>query len=192
MQKTIDARGLMCPQPVIMAKRELSSMETGAITVLVDNATASRNLQDLAATQGLDAQTEQQGDDFAVTISKAAAAEAAALANSGAIVLISSDKFGDGDEQFSQTLLRNFIFALTEVEAKPATMLFVNKGAFFTCENSPVLESLHALEEGGVEILTCGACLDFYGLKESLQAGKVTNMYVIAEKLLSATNVVKP
>lgn len=191
MDKTIDARGLMCPQPLIMTKRELSTMETGAVTVLVDNTTAVKNIEDFAAAEGFSAQTEQQGDDYAVTVGKESARESVNMAGSGAVVLLASDQFGSGDEQFSQTLMRNFIFALTEVEPKPAAMLFVNKGAYFTCAGSPVLDSLGALADAGVQILTCGACLDFYGLKESLAVGQVTNMYVIAEKLLRGSNVIR-
>lgn len=71
-------------------------------------------------------------------------------------------------------------------------MLFYNGGAALTCEGSPMLGDLRALEAEGVEILTCGTCLNFYGLTERLAVGGVTNMYVIAEKLLHAGNVVKP
>ena len=53
-------------------------------------------------------------------------------------------------------------------------------------------EKLKALEAQGVEILTCGTCLNFYGLTEKLAVGSVTNMYTIAEKLTQAGNVVKP
>lgn len=189
-ETTIDARTLQCPRPLIMAKQELTAMEQGELTVLVDNATAVANLQAFAETSGFAVRTEQLEGHYAVSIGKTAGCElASAAAVANVVALISSDHFGSGDEQFSKTLMRNYIFALTEVEAKPATMLFVNSGAFFTCEGSPVLDSLQALAEAGVEILTCGACVDFYSLK--LVVGQVTNMYVIAEKLLAAGQVVR-
>ena len=89
--------------------------------------------------------------------------------------------------------LNPYIFtALTQQDNLPKTILFYNGGASLTCEGSPMLEDLKTLEAEGVEILTCGTCLNFYGLTEKLAVGGVTNMYVIAEKMLGAGNVVKP
>ena len=91
-----------------------------------------------------------------------------------------------------KTLLKAFVFALTQQDKLPKTILFYNGGAALTCEGSAMLEDLKALEAQGVEILTCGTCLNFYGLTEKLAVGSVTNMYTIAEKLTQAGNVVKP
>ena len=91
-----------------------------------------------------------------------------------------------------KTLLKAFIFSLTQQDKLPKTILLYNGGAHLTCEGSPMLDDLKALEAEGVEILTCGTCLNFYGLTEKLAVGGVTNMYVIAEKMLNAGNVVKP
>ena len=113
-------------------------------------------------------------------------------ARTDAVVAIASDKMGEGAEELGKTLLKAFVFSLTQQEKLPKTMLFYNGGAALTCEGSPMLEDLRALEAEGVEILTCGTCLNFYGLTERLAVGGVTNMYVIAEKLLHAGNVVKP
>ena len=108
------------------------------------------------------------------------------------MVVLASDKMGEGAEELGKTLLKAFIFSLTQQEKLPRTVLFYNGGAFVTCDGSASLEDLHKLEALGVEILTCGTCLNFYGLTEKLRIGTVTNMYVIAEKMLNAGNVVKP
>jgi hypothetical protein len=71
-------------------------------------------------------------------------------------------------------------------------MLFYNSGAFMTCQDSPALADLKELETLGVEIMTCGTCLNHYGLTDQLQVGSVTNMYVIAEKMTGADLIVKP
>ena len=71
-------------------------------------------------------------------------------------------------------------------------MLFYNGGAKLTVEGSGSLEDLKAMEAQGVEILTCGTCLNHYGLTERLAVGGVTNMYAIVEKLAGAEKVVKP
>ena len=78
------------------------------------------------------------------------------------------------------------------VDKLPKTVLFYNGGASLTCEGSPMLEDLKTLESEGVEIMTCGTCLNYYGLTEKLAVGSVTNMYAIVEKLTHAGNVVKP
>ena len=43
----------------------------------------------------------------------------------------------------------------------------------------------------GVEIFSCGLCLDFFKLKEKLRVGATTNMLAIAEYLLSADSVIR-
>ena len=71
-------------------------------------------------------------------------------------------------------------------------MLFYNGGATLTTEGSDSLEDLKSLEAQGVEIKTCGTCLNYYGLTDKLQVGEVTNMYDIVETLAKAAKVVKP
>ena len=108
------------------------------------------------------------------------------------VVAISSDKMGIGADDLGKSLLKAFVFALTQQDQLPKTVLFYNGGASLTCEGSPMLDDLKALEAQGVEIMTCGTCLNFYGLTEKLAVGSVTNMYTIVEKLTQAGNVVKP
>ncbi len=192
MTEIIDARGMACPKPVILTKRALAEITEGSIAVLVDNQTAVNNISAFADSIGLIADTEAEGNNFKITIEKMACPLSIETNNAEKIVLmINSDFFGNGDEEFSRTLMRNFIFALTEVDPKPQTALFVNSGVKFTTEGSPVLESLQKLVDGGMEILTCGSCLDFYQLKGKLVIGGVSNMYTIAEKLLNADKVIK-
>ena len=98
------------------------------------------------------------------------------------MVVIASDRMGEGAEELGKTLLKAFVFSLTQQDKLPKTILLYNGGAYLTCEGSPMLEDLKALEAEGVEILTCGTCLNFYGLTEKLAVGGVTNMYVIDRK----------
>ena len=132
---------------------------------------------------------------FTVGDASAAAEEPAVCtpdARTDTVVAIAADTMGEGAEELGKTLLKAFVFSLTQQEKLPRTILFYNGGAHLTCEGSPMLEDLKVLEAEGVEILTCGTCLNFYGLTETLRIGTVTNMYVIAEKMLNAGNVVKP
>ena len=98
---------------------------------------------------------------------------------------------GHGNEELGKILMKSFIFALTQLDDLPQTILFYNGGATLTTEGSQSLEDLKTLEAQGVEILTCGTCLDFYGLKDKLAVGQVSNMYTIVEKLNNADNIIK-
>ena len=191
----VDARGDACPLPVVKAKRAIAELNgAGEVEVLVDNEIAVQNLTKMAQRR----EVGRAGDRVLFTVGEPAPETPAAPeactpdARTDAVVAIASDKMGEGAEELGGILLKAFVFSLTQQEKLPKTMLFYNGGAHLTCEGSPMLEDLRALEAEGVEILTCGTCLNFYGLTEKLAVGGVTNMYVIAEKLLHAGNVVKP
>ena len=88
--------------------------------------------------------------------------------------------------------MKGFLFAVSQLPELPKTILFYNGGAKLTVEGSDSLEDLKKMEAQGVEILTCGTCLNFYGLTDKLAVGSVTNMYTIVEKLAGAGKVIKP
>ena len=169
---------------------------------LVDNETAVQNLRRLAESKGCSIEVETISDaEYRVTITAAEGAElpkeeaiacTAPAAQKKTVVVISTDHMGEGNEELGRALLKAFLFALTQQETLPAAILFYNAGAAVTCEGSASLEDLQALQSQGVEILTCGTCLNYYGLTEKLRVGEVTNMYVIAEKQLQADCIIRP
>ena len=199
---TVDARGCPCPLPVIKAKSAMEAMPgAGAACVLVDNEIAVQNLTKMAQQKGYQYSAEKlEKRKYRVLFTLGEAADAPAEqapvcapdARTDTVVAISAAVMGDGSEELGKTLLKAFVFALTQQDKLPKTILFYNGGAALTCEGSAMLEDLKELEAQGVEILTCGTCLNFYGLTEKLAVGSVTNMYTIAEKLTQAGNVVKP
>lgn len=99
---------------------------------------------------------------------------------------------GTGNDELGKVLIKGFIFAVTQLDKLPKTMLFYNGGATLTTEGSDSLEDLKSLEAQGVEIMTCGTCLDYYGLKDKLAVGSVTNMYSIVETQAKATKIINP
>ena len=198
---TVDARGDACPLPVVKAKNAIKELNgAGQVEVLVDNEIAVQNLTKMAQQKGYASSAEKRAaQEYRVVLTVGdAAAETPAPAvcapdtRTDTVVAIGSNQMGVGAEELGKTLLRAFVFALTQQDQLPRTVLFYNGGASLTCEGSPMLEDLKTLEAEGVEILTCGTCLNYYGLTEKLAVGGVTNMYVIAEKLTQAGNVVKP
>ena len=201
MMLKVDARGDACPLPVVKAKKAISELKgAGEVEVLVDNEIAVQNLTKMAQQKGYQYSAEKLAErEYRVlfTVGEPAAEEEEAPAcapdaRTGTVVVIASDKMGEGAEELGKTLLKAFVFSLTQQDKLPKTVLFYNGGASLTCEGSPMLEDLKTLESEGVEIMTCGTCLNYYGLTEKLAVGSVTNMYAIVEKLTHAGNVVKP
>ena len=200
---TVNAMGDKCPVPVIKTKKALDALTAPeTIEVLVDNETAVANVTKMAQSTGAAVTQEKLGEDeYKVTI-QALAGEETQTAPSGAVcdcvptgdtvVVISSDKMGSGNDELGKVLMKGFLFAVTQLDELPKTMLFYNGGATLTTEGSDSLEDLKSLEAQGVEIMTCGTCLDYYGLKEKLAVGTVTNMYSIVETMDQATKVIRP
>ena len=200
----VNAMGDACPLPVVKTLKALKSLEgAGTVTTSVDNETAVANLTKMAQEKGCTVGVAKVGDaEWHVTLAtegtvavEDAAAEAAPFcgaASKNVVISVYTDCMGRGDDELGHKLMKAFIFAVTQQDELPATMLFYNGGAKLTCEGSPVLDDLKGLAEQGVEILTCGTCLDHYGIKDQLAVGEVTNMYVIVEKMESASVVVRP
>ena len=204
METNIDCRGLACPLPVVNAKKASEELRSGdVLTVLVDNEIAVQNLSRFAEHKGFGVCAEKKGDkEYAVimTISGAAAEEpreeeiacAVDSRRKGMLVVLSANTMGSGDPKLGTSLMKAFVFALTKQDQLPDTILCYNTGASLTCEGAHTLEDLKLLESEGVTILTCGTCLDFYGLKEKLAVGGVTNMYDIVERMENAARIIKP
>lgn len=200
----VNAMGDACPIPVVKTLNAMKKLNgAGMVQTLVDNKTAVENLTRLAESKGCAIETEQLGEkEYRVTITVGEGAELPDSADGicavpsdhpdSTVVVVSADHMGEGDEALGKILLKGFLFALTQQETLPKTILFYNSGAFVTCEGSASLEDLKKLEEQGVEILTCGTCLNHYGLTEKLQVGSVTNMYVIVEKQMLSTRIIRP
>ncbi len=209
MNHQVDARGLACPLPVVHTKEEVARMQPGEqVLVLVDNEIAVQNLEKFARVRGHGFSAEKRAErEFAVTITKSGNADQpAAPAQSeqaapetvscgcgeGLVVAISSNQMGSGAPELGETLMKAFIFALTKQDQLPATVILYNSGAFLSCEGSDSLADLRELEARGVTIMTCGTCLNYYGITDKLAVGGVSNMYDIVEKLERASIVVRP
>lgn len=210
----VDARGLACPLPVVNAKKAAEEMKNGGVLeVLVDNEIAVQNLKKFAGQKGYAVSGEKTAEkeyrvliqvdggseavvDGVVQDRTMAEAEDIACApdarKSGMVIVLSANVMGTGDEKLGTSLMKAFVFAVTKQDMLPETILCYNTGAYLTCEGSDSLEDLKALEAEGVKVLTCGTCLDFYGLKEKLAVGSVTNMYEIVEIMEKADCVIRP
>lgn len=144
------------------------------------------------------------------TVSETAASEAAAAkrgetgnpgisveacypdARNHSIVVVSSAVMGVGNDELGKVLMKGFIYAISQLDVLPEKMLFYNGGVTLTTEGSDSLEDLKAMEAQGVQIFSCGTCLNYYGLTDKLMVGEVTNMYSIVEAMASAAKIIRP
>ena len=193
--RTINAEGWECPKPIIATKQMLDTMCDGTVLTIVDNQVALDNLLDFAKSVGFKCEYETKGHLFYVQTTKDGSCDAVMAdltgKNDNLVIAITTNCFGVGNDDLGATLMKSYLFALTEAEKKPKTLIFVNKGVTLVCEDSESLDAIRALEEAGVEIMACGACLNFYGLTEALAIGKISNMYMIVNKMNEATNTIK-
>ncbi|MBS4536979.1 sulfurtransferase-like selenium metabolism protein YedF [Clostridium sp. D2Q-11] len=200
MIREIDAKGEPCPKPVIMTKKALEEIEEGTVSTIVDNEVAKENISKLANSMNFKYDVEKTKEDhFIINIIKGEEVKLKEEVNSNVCepnifkdttIVIGSDKMGEGSEELGKILMKGFIYTLTESLPYPATILLFNDGVKLTVEGSESIDDFEILQEQGVEILSCGTCLNYYEIADKLKVGEVTNMYTIVEKMKNATNTI--
>ncbi len=196
MIKKVDARGQACPKPVIMTKKALDDIDEGIVTCIVDNEVAKENISKLAKSLNYEFEVEKTKDsDFVVQITKGNVKNEESMTCvpntfKDMTIVFGSSKMGKGSDELGNVLMKGFIYTLTEATPYPSTLVFLNEGVNLTIEGSDVLDDIRKLEEAGVEILSCGTCLNFYNIADKLKVGEVSNMYTIVEKMKNATNTI--
>ncbi|MDD3363979.1 MAG: sulfurtransferase-like selenium metabolism protein YedF [Syntrophomonas sp.] len=190
MKKIVDARGLACPEPVVMTKRALDSNEVHEVMTIVDNKIALENVSRMVKTLSLESMIEEQDGNFYINITKEDMLPEKDNLSGSTVVLIKSNALGQGDDKLGSILMKSFMYTLTQMEGEIKTLIFLNSGVLLTTAGSDLIEHIKILESNGVEVLSCGTCLDFYGLIDKLQVGVVGNMYTITEEMLHASKVI--
>ena len=187
----IDAKGKACPMPVIMAKKELDGGCTDLV-VAVDNTTAVENLTRLGKELGLNVESAAKDGNYEVHFT--GDAKKVLDAAKGYVVFISRDVIGSDSAEcaeLGQNLMKMAIYTLSQSEDAPESILFMNSGVKLPAgDEAQVIDSLKALEEKGTKVLVCGTCLNYYGVKEALKVGPVSNMYDILGAMKKAEKVI--
>ncbi|WP_456387009.1 sulfurtransferase-like selenium metabolism protein YedF [Desulfolithobacter sp.] len=200
--KTVDCRGLSCPQPVLKTKEAL---EQGAdlLEVIVDNEASKNNVSRFASSQGCEVEVKESDDGcFRLTLQGGGGAGTGEFdpgdyacpveSRFGLVYVIASDTMGRGSEELGWALLQTYIQTIKNIDPLPSRIIFYNSGVKLVTSESGALEALQELQELGVEILVCGTCLDFYELKAAIKVGTISNMYDIMQSMTSADKVVSP
>lgn len=201
----IDATGKACPQPVIMTKDGLANLPEGQITVIVDNPISRDNVERFSTSQGCSVTIQEKDNLFHLIITKGSQAISdykisevcdcqvpPSIKKTGILFYIASDQAGIGAEELGHILMRAFIKTIKDLDEKPEKIIFLNSGVKLSCKGSKVIEDIKELEQSGIKILSCGTCLDYYGLKEDLEAGTISNMYEILSSLQEAQKIIRP
>lgn len=193
-----DYRGHQCPYPVVETRKQMLAHPGQNIRVLVDDEICRDNLLRLVEKMAYQAAVKPLATGYELDLTPPreqpgpAATAAAAGTAAGTVIYCGSDQMGDGDADFGRILLCNFLMTQLELVPLPRAILFVNSGIHLTTAGSAALEALQALASAGVDIASCGLCLDFYQKKQQLQVGRVTNMLDIAEIQHQAARVICP
>jgi len=191
MSMIIDARGLACPQPVVLTKKALDRADD--LTVIVDNAAAMQNVSRMAESQGFGVSVDEKMDGIYLRLTRPVDESLGGkvpLLFEPTVLLVAASTLGRGDDELGSTLMRTFIHTLSESDIKPHKIIFMNSGVKLATRGSEVIDDLRALEKERVEILACGTCLAHFGLKDAVEAGRISNMYEITLALMKATKVI--
>lgn len=188
---TIDCRGLICPIPVVNTKKYFAEIEKGVAKVIVDNEISKNNLVKFASANEFKYEVKENNAEYTLTMEKFKSVNLDNTKNDEFSILIGTDKLGNGDDKLGETLMKSYIYALSESDKMPRKIMFLNAGVKLVAKGSSVIESLEAIKAKGVEIASCGVCLDFYGLKDELLIGEITNMYSIIEEMNSVSKLIK-
>lgn len=205
--KELDYRGHQCPYPVVETRKQILAWPDTPLKVLVDDGICRDNVVRLAGKMGYQATATTLDKGLELIITPATAISAApslspeaapyqqpsnTQPDAGTVIYCGSETMGTGDEHLGRILLKNFLATQLETDPLPVAILFINSGIHLTTEGSDALDALSALKQSGVDIASCGLCLDFYHKKEKLKVGRATNMLDIVEIQHRAARVITP
>ena len=191
---TVDVRGSLCPKPVIETKKVSDANPDAVITTIVDNEVSRDNVEKFGKSRGYGVAIRQDGKDFYLTMTPNAnpvvEGGCEPMSYGDRVILMTKDYLGEGSEELGRNLMKTFWVCMVEADVKPSKIYFINSSVKMVTKDSVHLENIKKLADAGVEIAACGICLDYYGVKEELGVGSITNMYAITDSILGE-NLVK-
>lgn len=191
---TVDVRGSLCPKPVIETKKVSDANPSAIITTIVDNEVSRDNVAKFGKSRGYGVDIRQDGKDFYLTMTPnanpAADGSCETMSYGNRVILMTKDYLGEGSEELGRNLMKTFWVCMVEADVKPSKIYFINSSVKMVTNDSVHLDNIKKLADAGVEIAACGICLDFYGVKENVGVGSITNMYAITDSILG-DNIVK-
>ena len=200
---TVDARGEVCPKPLILTRKQLKETSMGeSFVVLIDNDTSKENVERFLSDNRIEFQTSRTENAYSILVSRTQAdlshpeaedyCQPAAAPRASHAYCFTSDQMGTGPADLGRILIQACINTIKEVEPPPAALVFYNSGVTLTTDDSPVLTALQDLEKSGIAILVCGTCANYFQIKDRIRVGIISNMYAILETLSRSGHVLYP
>lgn len=198
----IDVRGVLCPIPVIETKKVADAHPNQSIETIVDNEVSRDNVKKFGESRQYMTSVYQVGKDYHIVLVPGANTVHVDVPGitgdaivgmttgeniynmGGRVILMTKDYLGEGSEELGRTLMKTFWLCMTESDVKPTTIYFINSSVKMVINDSVHIENLKLLAEQGVEIVACGICLDYFGIKEQVGVGSITNMYAITDAIV--------
>lgn len=204
--KTIDVRGKLCPEPLIITKKAIKAGQQGdSFAVLLDNDVASCNLENYLREMGVEYNTTKQEEIFTIHFTlggaplKNVAVEDFCTIPTGRIgdyvVVLSSAGMGqdkDGSMTLGKILMRGCINSLSQQDVLPKAIIMYNSGVLVAMEGADTVPALKELAAEGVDLLLCGVCVDYYDMKPQIAVGRISNMLEITTITSRAHHVLYP
>lgn len=204
--KILDVRGKLCPEPLIITKKAIKNGNVGdSFTVILDNDTACQNLEKYLLEMGVKFNSGTDGGVFKIVFTLGAEpqkevaiepfCDVTVVAKSDYVVVLASHSMGqdeDGGSSLGKILMRGFINSLAQQDRLPKTIIMYNSGVLCAAAEADTVDALKELLDVGVDILLCGVCVDYYGIKESMQVGRISNMFEITKILSETSKVIYP
>lgn len=203
--KIVNAKGKICPQPLIMTRQALNEIdENENLLIVVDNEASMKNVTRFLKDHKMNPKILQKGNLFEISVGKTES-----IPNStdemdyceigltsentkSVVIAFQNNIMGKGSDELGEILLKGFVNTIPEMKPLPKTLIFLNAGIYLTCSDSPVLSTLKSLAKNGVNILSCGTCLDYFGKMKMLEVGEISNMFEIMEVLMKSEKVIYP
>jgi len=199
--KTIDVKGLKCPMPLIETKKALTGSNQGeTLKILIDNDTSVKNVTHYLEDNNIRVETNQVGNIWELIVNRGdknidetqpeAYCEVPVGIDKSYVVLFAKNRIGEGSDELGEVLVEAMLESLKAQETLPQKIIFMNSGIHLVTKGSGVIPTLVELEVNGVEMISCGTCLNYYGKMEELEIGRVSNMYEILSNMRSSGKVI--
>jgi selenium metabolism protein YedF len=198
-ERDIDARGLACPQPVIMVKQALAQESTLPLCILVDSEHTRENVSRFARSRGCRVGVSRDpGGTYAVTITPGHAPSpdsgqtpCAEPSGAGGVVYLFDADFVGTNRELGKVLTNGFLNAALALPHERMAVVLISNGVRLATEGSYALEVLKKGVERGTRVLLCGTCLDFFKIRNKVAVGTISNALEILECLTGADKIVK-
>ncbi len=199
--KILDAKGLKCPMPLIKTKKALQEIEKDeALKIIIDNETSVKNVEHFLTDNGMEATRSEKNGIYEIVVNKQdgdleeVQAEAycapSGEKDNSYVVMFAKDRLGEGSNELGNVLVAGLLNTIIERDVLPEKIIFMNSGINLVLNDSPALPLLKELDEKGVDLVSCGTCLDYFGTMDKLAVGRVSNMYEILESMLAVGKVI--